>query len=63
MRIAVGYFYQESTTFNPFVMNTSEFTFSEGDACKKRISAVKVLEELGAEVVPTILLQQYQVVV
>jgi len=54
MRIAVGYFYQESTTFNPFVMNTSEFTFSEGDACKKRISAVKVLEELGAEVVPTI---------
>lgn len=54
MRIAVGYFYQESTTFNPFLMDRGAFTLLEGEAGKERISATKVLEGLGAEVVPTI---------
>ena len=54
MKIAVGYFYQESTTFNPFVMGRNSFTLLEGDAAKQRISATPVLEALGADVVPTI---------
>jgi len=54
MRIAVGYFYQESTTFNPFLMDRDAFTLLEGEAGKKRISASKVLEDSGVEVVPTI---------
>lgn len=54
MRIAVGYLYQESTTFNPFLMDRSAFTLLEGEEGKKRISATKVLEDLGVEVVPTI---------
>lgn len=54
MRIAVGYLYQESTTFNPFLMDRNAFTLLEGEAGKKRISATKVLEDLGVEVIPTI---------
>lgn len=54
MRIAVGYLYQESTTFNPFLMDRSAFTLLEGEEGKKRISATKVLEDLEVEVVPTI---------
>ena len=54
MRVAIGYFYQESTTFNPFLMDRDAFTLLEGEAAKERISATKVLEDLGAEVVPTI---------
>lgn len=54
MRIAVGYLYQESTTFNPFLMERDAFTLLEGEEGKNRIYAAKILENLGVEVVPTI---------
>lgn len=54
MRIVVGNFYQESTTFNPFVMEKDEFTFVEGEAVKDRVSVTKFFEDKGIEVIPTI---------
>lgn len=54
MKIAVGYFYQESTTFNPFIMGKEAFTIVEGEAVKERIFATEVFEEAGVEIVPMI---------
>ncbi|NLY45585.1 MAG: M81 family metallopeptidase [Tissierella sp.] len=54
MRIVVGNFYQESTTFNPFVMDKDAFTFVEGEEVKERISVTNYFEEQGIEVIPTI---------
>lgn len=54
MKIAVGYFYQESTTFNPFVMGLNAFTVVEGEASKYRFAASKVFEDQGITVVPTV---------
>lgn len=54
MRIVIGNFYQESTTFNPFVMDKDAFTLVEGEKVKERISVSKYLEEKGIEVIPTI---------
>ena len=54
MRIVVGNFYQESTTFNPFIMEKDEFTFFEGEEVKERISVTDYFEEQGFEVIPTI---------
>src|SRR5690625_3749264 len=54
MRVVVGNWYQESTTFNPIQMDKRSFVFFEGEESKYRVAATKVLEEIGFEVIPTI---------
>lgn len=54
MRIVVGSFYHEATTFNPFLTDESSFTFVEGEESKKYLAGAKALEQRGAEVIPTI---------
>ncbi|MEI3605233.1 M81 family metallopeptidase [Pseudogracilibacillus sp. SE30717A] len=54
MKIVVGNWYQESTTFNPIVMDERSFVFFEGEASKYRVAATDVLEKRGIEVIPTI---------
>lgn len=54
MRIVVGNWYQESTTFNPFVMDKRSFAFYEGEEMRYRVAATEVLEKRGVEVIPSI---------
>lgn len=54
MRIIVGNWYQESTTFNPIVMDERSFVFFEGEESKYRVAATEVLEKRGIEVIPSI---------
>ncbi len=54
MRIIVGNWYQESTTFNPIVMDERSFVFFEGEESKYRVAATEALEKRGIEVIPTI---------
>lgn len=54
MRVLIGCFYQESTTFNPFLMEKGDFVFSEGIDSKYRSPATKIFEDRGVEVIPTI---------
>src|SRR5690625_2249004 len=54
MRIVVGNWYQESTTFNPFLMDKRSFAFFEGEESRYRVAATEALEKRGVEVIPTI---------
>lgn len=54
MKVIVGSFYHEATTFNPFLTEADSFTFAEGEESLEYLAAVKVFEERGVEVVPTI---------
>lgn len=54
MKIVVGSWYQESTTFNPITMDESAFVLIEGEESKYRVAASNVFESKGIEVVPTI---------
>lgn len=54
VRIIVGSFYHEATTFNPFLTDASNFTFVEGEESKNYLAATEVFENKGIEVIPTI---------
>lgn len=54
MRVIVGSFYHEATTFNPFYTDASSFTFVEGEESKKYVAATEIFENRGIEVIPTI---------
>lgn len=54
MKVVVGNWYQESTSFNPFLMDEKSFSFVEGEDSKHRVAATEVLENRGIEVIPSI---------
>lgn len=54
MRIIVGSFYHEATTFNPFLTEANDFTLVEGEESINYLAGARALKRRGAEVIPTI---------
>jgi len=54
MKIFVGSFYHEATTFNPFKTEISDFTFVEGEESLNRFASTEIFREHGIEIIPSI---------
>jgi len=54
MKIFVGCFYHEATTFNPFKTKISDFTFVEGEKSLERFASTDIFREEGIEIIPSI---------
>ncbi len=54
MKIAIGMFYHEANSFNPYLIQKEDFTFAEGDEVLKRMYATEIFEQENAEIVPLI---------
>lgn len=54
MKVAVGMFYHEANSFNPFLLQKEDLVYCEGQEVLDRLYATSVFEEAGAELVPLI---------
>lgn len=54
MKIAVGMFYHEANSFNPFLLQKEDLVYCEGKEVLDRLYATKVFQEAGAELLPLI---------
>lgn len=55
MKVAVGLFYLECNTFNPYPVTKEKFVYAEGEEVKRYIHVCDIFEKAGVEVVPTIM--------
>lgn len=54
MKVFVGSFYHEATTFNPYLTEIDDFTFIEGVKSLERFASTKIFKDEGIEIVPSI---------
>lgn len=55
MKVAVGLFYLECNSFNPYFVTKDNFVYAEGEDVKKFIHVCDIFENAGMEVIPTIM--------
>lgn len=54
MKIAVGMFYHEANSFNPFLLQKEDLVYCEGQEVLNRLYATNVFQEAGVELVPLV---------
>lgn len=54
MKVFVGSFYHEATTFNPFLTEIKDFTFLEGDKSLERFASTELFRNEEIEIIPSI---------
>lgn len=54
MKIAVGMFYHEANSFNPFLLQKEDMVYHEGLEVLNRLYATEVFRKAGAELIPLI---------
>ncbi len=54
MKVFVGSFYHEATTFNPFLTEIDDFTFEEGEKSLDRFASTEIFKKQGIDIVPSI---------
>lgn len=54
MKIAIGMFYHEANSFNPFLLKKEDLVYCEGNEVLERMYATEVFREAGAELVPLV---------